>query len=53
MNGAGIPLAEVLDHISSELRKANDRARAGGSPTMRFQECDLEFAVDVEGKAGA
>jgi len=48
----GIPLADVLGHISAQLHEANERARNQGHPTMRFQECELEFAVELEGKAG-
>lgn len=46
-----IPLAELLEDITSELRQAHEKAMAGRNPVMRFQECDLEFAIDVEAKA--
>jgi hypothetical protein len=47
-----IPLAEILGFISSELRAAHDRAMREGRPVMRFQECELEFAIEAEGSAG-
>lgn len=47
-------LSDVLEMLGRELRKANDRARAQGSGVMEFEECEVEFAVEVEksGNAG-
>jgi Trypsin-co-occurring domain 2 len=47
-----IPLAGLLGFISSELRAAHESAMRDGRPMMRFQECELEFANEAEGKAG-
>lgn len=49
-----IPLAELLGFISSELRAAHESAMSDKKhrPVMRFQECELEFAIEAEGKAG-
>jgi Trypsin-co-occurring domain 2 len=47
-----IPLAGLLGFISSELRAAHESAMRDGRPTMRFQECELEFAIEAEGKTG-
>lgn len=47
-----IPLAELLGYIASELREAHEKAIAGGKPVMKFQECELEFAIEAEGKKG-
>jgi len=46
-----IPLSEVLEHISNELWEANERARTSGRATMQFSECEIEFAIETEGKA--
>jgi NTP-dependent ternary system trypsin peptidase co-occuring protein len=43
-----IALAEVLVMVREELNKANDDAMKSGRPVMLFDECELEFAVDVE-----
>jgi hypothetical protein len=45
-----VPLAELLEDITSELRQIHKKAMAGRNPIMRFQECELEFAIDVEDK---
>jgi hypothetical protein len=49
-----IPLAELVHHITSELRDAHARAVSTGTPVMQFQECELEFAIETErsGKGG-
>lgn len=46
-----IPLSEVLEHISNELWKANERASESGRATMQFSECEIEFAIETESKA--
>jgi hypothetical protein len=46
-----IPLAALLEHISGELHKAHERATRDDSAVMRFKECELDFAIEVEGKA--
>ena len=43
-----IPLSEVLEEISAELKKAAENANSSGSATMQFEECEIEFAVKVE-----
>jgi len=47
-------LSEVLAHISEELVTADESARARGKAAMQFEECEVEFAVKLEGgvKAG-
>jgi hypothetical protein len=45
-----IPLSDVLEHISNELWKANERALNSGRATMQFSECEIEFAIETEGK---
>jgi hypothetical protein len=47
-----IKLADVLASIGSELLEANERALQRGKTFMVFNECELEFAVDLEKKAG-
>ncbi|WP_321905762.1 trypco2 family protein [Paraburkholderia tropica] len=49
-----IPLSQVLQKISLEMREADSKAREGGKAVMRFAECELEFAIELEakGKAG-
>lgn len=46
-----IVLSEVLEHISSELWEVNERAIKSGRATMQFSECEIEFAIETEGKA--
>jgi hypothetical protein len=48
-----IRLADVLAHITDELLEADRKSRASGKATMRFEECEVEFAVKVEGDAKA
>ncbi len=48
-----IPLSDVLAHISDELWAANERARKRGRGTMQFTECEIEFAIETEGKGAA
>jgi hypothetical protein len=43
-----IPLAEVLGMIRDQLNEANDAALRSERPVMIFDECEVEFAVDVE-----
>lgn len=46
-----IPLAELLQQITTELRRAHEAAEWRGNAVMRFQECELEFAIEAEAKA--
>jgi Trypsin-co-occurring domain 2 len=48
-----IPLADLLSHITDQLVLADTAARARGKATMQFEECELEFAVKIEGDAKA
>ena len=46
-----IPLGQLLDVVSREIRDADERARQNGiEPTMRFTECEIDCAIDVEHK---
>ena len=47
-----IELSEVIDHVSSELLKAQEKANARGQATMQFSECEVEFAVETTKEAG-
>jgi hypothetical protein len=49
-----LPLSEVVASVTDELLKAESAAKSRGSSVMQFDECELEFAVEVEkeGKAG-
>jgi hypothetical protein len=44
-------LAEVLDHITDEIRKAHARSADQGGPVMQFEECEFEFAIEAEKEA--
>ena len=46
-----IPLSDVLANIATEIRKAHEKATSEEHPVMKFQECELEFAVDLEQNA--
>jgi hypothetical protein len=48
-----IPLGELLRYVSSEVRRVHQEAIAKGEPVMRFAECELELAIEAEGKAEA
>lgn len=48
-----IRLADLLTHITDQLLEADRKSRARGKATMRFEECELEFAVKIEGDANA
>jgi hypothetical protein len=53
MDNVRIPLSEVLNVINAEIQEAHHAAQeAGHTAVMRFVDCELEFAVDVEAKAG-
>ncbi|MEH8018355.1 hypothetical protein MN202_14025 [Rheinheimera muenzenbergensis] len=43
-----IPLSEILQHISNELKSAHLSAEKTGGATMQFEECEIEFAVKAE-----
>lgn len=49
---ARIPLGDVLEFISQELQAVSTKAKARGSATMRFEECEVEFAFEAE-KSGS
>lgn len=47
-----IPLSDLLDFVSWEVRSAHHRAQERGlDPVMRFTECEIDCAIDVEKKA--
>ena len=48
-----IRLADLLSHITDQLLEVDQKSRASGKATMRFEECELEFAVKIEGDAKA
>jgi Trypsin-co-occurring domain 2 len=48
-----IRLADLLANITDQLLEADEKSRASGKATMRFDECELEFAVKIEGDAKA
>jgi Trypsin-co-occurring domain 2 len=44
-----ISIAELLAYVSDELRELQQAAaKTGNTPFMRFQECELELAVEAE-----
>lgn len=43
-----IPLTEVLTYITDELLEADRHAQKRGESAMIFDECELEFAIEVE-----
>lgn len=45
-----IALADMLAQVAKEIRAAHEAASAGEDPVMKFQECELEFAVEIENK---
>jgi copper(I)-binding protein len=47
-----IPLSELLAHITTEIRDIHEKAMAHGDPVMKFKECECEFAIEAEDKAG-
>ncbi|WP_306393610.1 trypco2 family protein [Telluria beijingensis] len=50
---ARFELADVLQHISTQLQEADRAARQRGAPVMQFEECEVEFAVKVEASGSA
>ncbi len=54
-----IELVHLLRHISGQIREANRLALeaagqdAGQRPVMKFEGCELEFAIEVEDKGQA
>jgi hypothetical protein len=46
-----IPLGELLNHITAEIRDIHHKAMAHGDPVMKFKECEFEFAIEAEDKA--
>jgi uncharacterized metal-binding protein len=44
-------LKEILGYVAQELRAAHEQANSEGNAIMAFDECELDFAVDVEAKA--
>ena len=53
MSPSRVPLGEILDYISAELRKAHKKAISHGTPIMKFQECEFEFAIEIGQEAEA
>lgn len=49
-----IALSDVLSLVRHELLQADEKAKAAGFGVMQFEECEVEFAVEVEksGTAG-
>jgi hypothetical protein len=49
-----VPLSQLIDVVTTELRKAADRANQYRDHVMQFEECELEFAIEIErgGEAG-
>lgn len=49
-----IPLSDALRQITDELLQADAYAKQRGTAVMQFQECEVEFAVELakEGEAG-
>lgn len=47
-----IQLSEMLNHISLELLEAQNKANQRGRATMKFSECEIEFAVETTKEAG-
>jgi hypothetical protein len=48
-----LALADYLAAIASEFLKAQAAARLRGVSVMQFAECEIEFAVEVEGAGEA
>ena len=53
-----IPLAALLEYITSQLRQVHENAKAAQArgdhePIMKFDECELEFAIEAEYKGEA
>jgi Trypsin-co-occurring domain 2 len=46
-----IQLSDMLAHVTDQLRVADKRSRESGQATMRFDECELELAVNIEKNA--
>ncbi|HET6387134.1 MAG TPA: trypco2 family protein [Armatimonadota bacterium] len=44
-------LAELVEFVSRELRKVDEKLlQSGKDPVMRFLECEIDCAIDVEVK---
>lgn len=43
-----IPLSQLIEVVSAELRKAESQASRRTDHIMQFEECELEMAVEVE-----
>jgi Trypsin-co-occurring domain 2 len=51
--GARVELAQLIDHVASELLKAEANAAGRSDRVMRFTECQLEMAISIETSGGA
>ena len=51
MTANRIPLSDVLAHVAAEIRQAHAKATAEDRAVMKFQECEIELAVDIENSA--
>ena len=48
-----LPLSEMVNHVSEEILKADEVARARpGKKVMRFIECEVEVAFELELEVG-
>lgn len=54
MNTARIQLSKLLDYIGTQIRDAHQKATKADKAVMKFQECELELAIEAEdqGEAG-
>lgn len=52
--GARVELAQLVNHVATELLKAEASAAERSQRVMRFTECQLEMAIEIEtsGSAG-
>lgn len=51
MPAGRIPLSDLLASIRSEIVKADAAAKKEGTAVMQFDECEFEFAVEIEKEA--
>ena len=54
MNTTRIQLSKLLDYIGTQIRDAHQKATEADKAVMKFQECELELAIEAEdqGEAG-
>ncbi|MDQ5822924.1 MAG: hypothetical protein M3441_01790 [Chloroflexota bacterium] len=48
-----IKLSEVLANLSQEIITAEENARLRGRAVMQFEECEVEFGVEIEKQGNA